>query len=301
MKSLMSLFRSRRTTLTTTLVFEDTDLRFLTARGGRVEEWGSVTLPTGLVSQGLVTNPREMGRVIDELFTGEDLERGQVITSLSGLRSTARVLTMPRLPASQLRQAVAREARREMPVPIATLYLSWQTLSETGNQQRIYVLGVPQDLIDAQVRALEAADVPPYVMDLKPLALVRAVNQRVAIIANLERDEMGIAVVADRVPALMRVFSLATETLDEVDKIDRLVLELRQTVAFHNDSRQGLPMGPEIPVYVTGRVFDDKDAFAYLVGAMDRSVERPPPPIPCPDELPLGGYATNLGLVMKKA
>jgi len=295
-----SLFGVRRSELTTTLVVETTDLRFLTARSGQVERWGSVPLPKGLVSHGLITDPQEMGSIIDELFTTEALEREQVITGLSGLRSIPRTVTMPRLPASQLKQAVTRVARRELPVALDTLYLSWQVLSETGNQQRIYLLGVPRELIDAQVRALQAAELPPFAIDLKPLALVRVVAWGEAVIVNLERDELGISIVVNHLPALVRVFSLEGDGPDDRGKIDRLMLELEQTVSFHNDSLQGLSIGPGAPICVTGRVFDSQEALDYLAGVTDRSVERPSSPLRCPAGLPFGEYATNLGLALKK-
>ena len=296
----MALFGARRASVSTTLVVETTDLRFLTVRSGRVEKWGSFPLPGGLVSQGLVNDALEMGKIIEELFAAEGLEREQVIISVSGLRSIPRVVSMPQLPASQLGQAVSRVARREMPVPIETLYLSWEALSETGNQQRVYLLGVPRELIDGQVRALQAADISVRVMDLKPLALIRAVAQAEAIVANLEQDELGVAIVVDHLPALVRTFSLESENLSDPGRIDRLAAELQQTVRFHNDSRQGLPVGPRTPVYVTGKLFDSADAYDYLASVVDRPVERPSSPIPCPDALPLGEYATNLGLALKR-
>ena len=296
----MSLFRARRTTVTTTLVVETTDLRFLATRSGRVEKWGSFPLPRGLVSQGLITDVLEMGKIIDELFAGEALGRERVIASVSGLRSVSRVVTMPRLPDSQLSQAVSRVARREMPLAIETLYLSWQTMSVGGNQQRVYILGVPRELIDAQVRALEVADISAHAMDLKPLALIRAVEKAEAIIANLEQDELGINIVVGHLPALVRTFSLESENLSDPGKIDRLVLELQQMVHFYNESREGLPVGSQTPIYVTGRVFGSGDAFDYLADAVGRPVERPSSPIPCPDRLPVGEYATNLGLALKK-
>ena len=296
----MSLFGLRRTTVTTTLVVETTDLRFLTTQSGRVEKWGSFPLPSGLVSQGLITNAPEMGKIIDDLFTGETLERTDVIAGVSGLRSISRVVTMPRLPSAELRQAVSRVARREMPLAIETLYLSWQAMPEGGNQQRVYILGVPRELIDALVRALQAADVSPCAMDLKPLALIRAVKRAEAIIANLEQDELGVAVVVAHLPALVRTFSLESENLSDPGKIDRLTLELQQMVRFYNESDEGLPIGPRTPVYVTGRALGSRDALDYLTGAIDRPVERPSSPMPCPNELPVGEYATNLGLALKK-
>src|SRR4030042_2833572 len=174
---IMGLLGKRRQRDVTTLVIESTDLRFLSIRGGEIAKWGSISLPEGLVSGGLITNAVQMGQILDEIFIKEDLKRKRVVSSLSGLRSIPRLLALPKLQASLMEEAVAREARKEMPIAPENLYLSWESLPGMGEQQRVYVLGVPRELLDAQVRAFEAAGIPPYVMDLKPLALVRAVRQ----------------------------------------------------------------------------------------------------------------------------
>jgi len=69
-----------------------------------------------------------------------------------------------------MEETISREARKEMPISPETLYLSWQSVPADDSLQRIYVLGVPRDLVDAHVEALQAARLVPYVMDLKPLA-----------------------------------------------------------------------------------------------------------------------------------
>ena len=62
---------------------------------------------------------------------------------------------------------------------------------------------------------LAQAQVTVGAMDLKPLALIRAVEQAEAIIANLEQDELSIMLVSEGLPALVRTFSLEGEILDE--------------------------------------------------------------------------------------
>lgn len=283
-----------------TLAFEATDLRYLSTQKERVVKWGSVELAPGLISDGMITNPLEVGKVIDELFTKEALERKRVITSLTALRSIPRLLTFPKLQASLMEEAISREARKEMPVSLENLYLSWQSVPATGEQQHIYLLGVPRELVDAQVRTLEAAGIPPFVMDLKPLALIRAVNRPEAIIVNLEEDSLDIVLVVDYLPAIMRTFTIGRERLDAQGKLDRLTDELSQTVRFYNDSHRSAPIRANTVVYVTGRLLNDPTAITYLLEATGRVVERPPSPLPCPEEMPVPDFMTNLGLALKK-
>ncbi|MBC7237065.1 MAG: pilus assembly protein PilM, partial [Chloroflexi bacterium] len=284
----------------TTFVFESTDARFLCVRNGSVYKFGSRPLPSGLIVDGLITDAIKMGDVISEIVRENGLDTKYVITALSGLRSIPRLLTMPNLQASMLREAISREARKEMPVSLEDLYLSWQAMPVDDERQRIYLLGVPREMIDAQVRALEAAGVRPWVMDLKPLALIRSVRQPQAIIVNLEQDMLDIILVVDAWPAIMRTFALKNQGLDEQGHLDRLLNELMQTVRFYNEGHRAAPIAANTSVYVTGKLLGKAEHVAYLRNVIDRPVEVPPAPLPAPVNLPVAEYMTNMGLAMKK-
>jgi hypothetical protein len=282
-----------------TLAIEDSDLRFLSVRG-RVLKWGSVPLPKGLVTGGVINDPLEMGRIVDETFRENGLDRRRVISSVVGLRAIPRMLTMPKLQASMLEAAISREAKKEMPVSLENLYLSWQSLPPEGDQQRIYLLGVPREMIDVQVRMLDAAGIQPLAMDLKPLALVRAVGQEQAVIINLEEGMLDIILVVEGLPAIMRTFGLDQREGSMEERIERLLTELNQTMRFYNDSHRNATIRPNTPVYASGRVLGQPEVLAYLRYASDRPIEQPPAPMPCPADLPVPDYLTNLGLALKQ-
>lgn len=280
------------------IVIEATDIRYLALQRGRVSRWGSVPLAAGLVNEGLVVNAVEVGRALEGLFAKENLDRRRVVAAVCGLRSIPRLLTLPRLQASMMEAAISREAKREMPVSLENLYLSWQSLSTTGEQQRIYLLGVPRDLVDAIYRTFQAAGIPLQSLDLKPLALVRAVGKREAVIVNLEQDMLDLILVVDHLPAIMRTFTV-NPALAPLAKVDRLVSELNQTIHFYNDSHPAAPIDADTPVCLTGRLLAQREAIERFRGSVERPVERPLAPLPCPEELPVPEYMTNLGLVMK--
>jgi len=296
----MALFGAARVRDVVTLAIETSELRFLATKDQRVEKWGSVPLPLGLVAEGLIVNAVEMGKIIDELFEKEELDRKYVITSICGLRSIPRLLTLPKIQASLLADAISREAKKEMPISLENLYLSWQAMPGTGDRQTIYLLGVPRELVDAQIRALEAANVRVFVMDLKPLALIRATKQSEAIIVDLEQDMLDIILVNEYLPAIMRTFALGKEFLDDQGRLDRLLNELDQTLRFYNDSHRKSPIRPITPAFLMGKVLNSRDAVDYLKRASDRPLERPMAPIPCPEDMPVPEYMTNLGLALKR-
>jgi len=297
----MGLFDKPRARDVTTLVLESTDMRFLTTKNGQISAWGSEALPAGLLAEGVVTDAAEMGRFIETAFERHGLDKKRVVTAVSGRRSIPRLLTLPKLQASVIEETISREARKEMPISLDDLYLSWQSIpGQTEEVQRIYMLGVPRDLIDSQVRALQAAGISPFVTDIKPLALVRAIGQPDAIIVNLEEDELDLTLVTDRLPAIMRTFSLDRENLGIEAKLDRLVSELTQTVRFYNDSHPTSPIRESTSVYATGLAFGDQGASDFVRDRLDRPLLQPIPPLSCPDDMPSQEYMTNLGLAMKK-
>ena len=284
----------------TTLNIEGSSIRLLTVKDKTVQKWGDMPLEPGLIKEGLILNPPGVGLVIRNLFVSQNAPKKDVIISLTGLRAIPRFLTMPKMSPHLLEEAIMREARREMPLPLEDLYLSWQVIGEVGNQQHIYLLGVPRDLLDAEVQALAAAGIQPSVMDLKPLALARAVNREQAVVADLELDSLDVIVVADYVPVIMRTFSLE-EGLGLEEKIERLADELTRTVKFYNDSHPESPFSPATTVYLTGALMGDRVPRNSFTRRVDYPVEVPDPPLEYSPDLPLAQYVVNMGLALKKA
>lgn len=282
-----------------TLNIEGSSVRLLTVKDKTVQKWGDMPLEPGLIKEGLILDPRGMGLVIKNLFASQNAPKKDVIVSLTGLRAIPRFLTMPKISPHLLEEPIMREARREMPLALEDLYLFWQVIGEVGNQQRIYLLGVPRDLLDAQVQALAAAGIQPSVMDLKPLALVRAVNREQVIIADLEPDSLDVIVVVDSVPVIMRTFSLE-EGLGLKEKIERLADELTRTVKFYNDSHPEKPFSPATTVYLTGALMGDRAARNSFTKRVEYPVEVPNPPLEYTPDLPLAQYMVNMGLALKK-
>ena len=284
-----------------TLVIESTDLRYLCVRQGQIYKWGSAPVPPGLVSEGTITNAVEMGQILEGVFQREVLDRKAVRCAVSGLRSIPRLLTLPKLQTSQFEEAVTREARKEMPVSLDDLYLSRTVMSTQGEMQRVYLLGVPRDMIDSHIRSFEAAGITAQQMDLKPLAVIRAINTADAVIVNLEDDTLDIILVVDFMPAIMRCFALSGQSMDQRSQLERMLNEMNETVRFYNESHLDAPIRANVPAFLTGRQLGDLELQEYLHPVIGRPAGVIESPYPLVEGLKLTDYATNIGLAMKKA
>jgi len=285
---------------TVTLNIETNDIRFLVSRGKRIVDWGSLPLPAGLVKQGLVVEPARVSSAIDTLFSEKKLPKSNVVAGLTGLRSVIRILTLPKLKKSLLEEAIQHEAEREMPVPLAELYLSRQLLGAEGSERRYLVLGVPRDLLDSEIRTLASAGIRPRNVSLKPLALARAANREEALIINLELDAFDLVAVVGGMPAAMRTVMLRGKEMAPEDVIGQVTDELSRTIAFHNSSHPEHPLGPATPVFLTGLLATDTTTSYLVKAAIENPIESLAPALECPPDLPLAQYAVNIGLALAR-
>ena len=284
-----------------TLNIEPTDIRALTVEGRRVVRWASMPLEPGLVKDGLIADPAKVGAIIDSLFTEKRIPRDRVVVGLTGLRSVTRILRLPKLKPPLLEEAIRNEAEREMPVPLEELYLSWQRMNTDGSDERqFFVLGAPRNLIDVHLDTLRRAGIRPWGMGLKPLALVKAVNRREAMVIDLEPDTCEVIVVAEGIPAIMRTLILRGEGMTAGDKVRRLMNELSRIVEFYNSSHPEHPLGSKIPIFLTGALGGDRETSRLVTTSVTNPVETLDCALEYPSLLPVSQYAANLGLAIGK-
>jgi Tfp pilus assembly PilM family ATPase len=285
-----------------TVSIEERSLRLLTVEGGEVQKWGQLSLDPGLIEKGLVRDPAQVGLALETLFREHRAPREGVITSLTviGLGSTSQIFDLPRMRRNVLADAVSREARRAMPLPVDELYLTYQVIGEQGDMQQVYVLGAPRDVVDAHIAAFQMAGIQLAAMDLKPLALVRAVNQQNAVIADLESESFHVTVVRDAIPDITRSAVLHGGGLNTEQKAHRLVEELTRTIDFYNHSHPNKRLEPSVPVFLTGELPSIPTVHDIIQAEVGYYIEPLKPPLTCPSSLPLPQFMVNIGLALKK-
>jgi hypothetical protein len=194
---------------------------------------------------------------------------------------------------------VPREVKRTMTVSEDDNYFHWQVLPSATPQTRVFVLAIPKEPISALLRALNCAGINPANVDLKPLALMRAVNQKDAIIANCESNSMELVIVSDDVPVLIRSISLGEGVVTQDYAVGRISDELGRTIITYNEINKEHPLDQNLPIYLTGAVASGVP-FALNVAALTgRTVQPLETPIRCPENFPVAEYMVNLGLILK--
>jgi type IV pilus assembly protein PilM len=285
----------------TTLFIRDTSINLLVMKGEQVEKWASFPLEPGLVSQGLIVDEEQVADKVKQIFKETGAQTGKVITALSGDDSLYRIITLPELPDAVLPEAIRREAKRTIPTPLEDVYYSYQRLTSlTRGESRIFLATFPRNLADALVRTLRQAGVKPYVMDLAPLALSRIPDEPRAIIINARLDHLDVAVIADRLPQVIRRLSLPGETESLEERLPLIAEEFNRTVAFYNSSHVENPIDATVPVFVCGDLAEAPDTWQSVVGGAGYSVSALPSPVEPPEGFNPSEFMVNIGLALKE-
>jgi len=283
------------------LTIEGTSIRLVSYYNNAIESWKSVSFDARLLKMGQVADPEGLGEVIKNAITGFETNRCYVICAMPGLRSVSRIITIPNVGKKELDSVVPREVRRTMTVSEEDNYFHWQILpSETeAAQTYVFLLAVPKEPMSLLLRAFSHAGLNPSSIDLKPLALMRAVNQKDAIIANCEGNSMELVIVSDDIPVLIRSVFLGEGVANQDYAIGRISDELGRTIVTYNEINKEHPLNPDVPVYLTGAAASGVP-FALNVAALTgRTVQPLETPLNCPADLPIAEYMVNIGLILK--
>jgi len=293
----------------TTLSFEGSEIRCLTARGQEVTAWRSIPVAPEMMDQGVIQDPAAVGRTIDKILTTVKASKRNLVTSVTDQRTVHRIMAIPEIKENLLEEAIRRKAKQEFAIPIENTDLSWRIIREANNQYYLYVLAIPKIVIDRQMEALKETGLKPKLMDAKPLAVLRAVDRESALIVNLEPHSMSVYIIVNQIPVIVRTIPLDSGEISKEAKLDLLSQELARTTKYYNETNKKNRLPTKTPLFLTGKLFDApalEDRLSNFTSLADRlqqktpyPVQLPQPPLDYPEELPLAEFTVNLGLVRK--
>ena len=283
-----------------TLEVSSTDIRLMEITGGRVVRWASHSLEPGVFEEEVIADSRALSAAVKQLMTSSGIKGRNVTASVSGLYSVSRIVVVAGSPGGvPTQQAVLEEAREVMPLPEDEVYLSWQTIASGEGEHQVLVVGVPRDVVDSEMRALRAAGVNPRILDLKAIALIRAVNRGQALILNIEPTTIDVVMVVNGVSEVVRTTAWQPEDLSVEDKAEHLVMTLELVVSFYNSHHPGFPLDAATPLFITGQMSGDLALMETLQARVEYPIEPLAPPLDYPAHLPVSQYAVNIGLALK--
>ena len=283
-----------------TLEITSTGIKLMETSKQKVVRWASFSLEPGMFEEEMISDPEALGAAIKQLMASSSINKNNVIVSVSGLFSLSRIVNIPIPPGESVtREAVLEAVAHVMPLPEEELYLFWQTIGTGEGGNRVLVVGVPRDVLDSELQTLRAIGINPRMLDLRAMALARAVNKEKALILNIEPTSFDVVIVVDGVPKVMRSTAWKETELSADEKCERLASALELTVSYHDSHNSGISLDPATPLFITGQLSGDLPLVEKLQTRVAYHVELLSPPLEYPAHLPVSQYAVNIGLALK--
>lgn len=285
---------------TTTLYISDTGMRLMVTRGKRITKLAYMPLDLNMVELNNEEKEAEFINKIKLLFKSNHIGARKIILGISGLQCLTRPVSLPELPKAMLEEAITREAKRVLPVPLEQLYLSWQSISSFEGKTQVFLVAIPKYIADTLVEILNKTGYKPYLMDIKPLALARVSREATAVIVDIQPREFDIVIMSKGTPQTIRTVPFPLEYLAHSDRLSIVRDELKRTIQFFNSNNPDNLIQPNTSMLVSGELVDEAEVVEYLTQELGYKTSLLASPLKCVKQLDPSHYLTNIGLALKE-
>jgi hypothetical protein len=270
------------------------ELKLLQADGRRLTHHAEVLLPEGALVDGMPT-PLLTTAVRSALEAGAfTASRARLAVAETGI--AFRDFRLPRVPKSELADAVAFEGRRQVPMEASDVYFAWHATPDAQGYA-VYLVAARRAMIDGVVAAIGAAGLQLEHIDLKPLALARGMGVADGLALEWGAAEGTLVLMVGGRPRFFRTFLLDAAPDDAEAQFDELSLSLNALVKFMRGAASDVPIGPTTTLALGGRFAFTPDALKSARERFAFNVVLPEPPFKVPAGFPWQAHFAGIGLL----
>ena len=280
----------------TTLYIDDRVLRLMICNGSKPRQWAEMPIEPGVVENMVVLDKEKFASTIRQLFRRNRIKSRKAAIAISGLRCRTRSIVLPQMPEQMLGDAVRREAKNELQVPLEQVYLSWSVIGNREDKLVVYLVATPRETIDSLLTVIRRSGVIPEFLNLKPLLLSGLTQGDSSVILDIQKSEFDIVVISEGVPQPVRTVLFPNDATDWQEKLATISGELGRTLEFYNADEPKTPFPPDAPVIISGELADEPKFCKALSDGVMRPVEKLVPPGTSLEDLPSKSYLVNLSL-----
>jgi type IV pilus assembly protein PilM len=284
---------------TVSLYLDETSVRIMKTRGKRIARIADMAIEEGLSKIDTPEKEAALADKIRQLLKFNKIGDKKIILGLSGLHCLTRPAVLPELPKAMIGEAVAREAKRLLPMPLDQLYLTWQVLSVSGGKTNIFLTAIPRQIADTAIRIINKAGCKPYLMDIKPLALARLSREADVIIIDVQAKEFDIVIMVNGIPQPVRTITFPQEAINLQNKFDIIKEDLKRTLDFVKSKGDQNQIKPGTPIMVSGELADHPELYENLNKELGFKTDKLVSPLKYLKYLEPSQYLVNSGLALK--
>ena len=214
-----------------------------------------VDLPKGLIKNYVVTDTDVFSQSLKKIWAKYKLREKHVAIVLSEFAAFTKLLTLPKVPVSEMHEAVLWAVQEYLPEDIENMLFDWKIIAQNLGTTDIFVVAAKKEAIISITDSFEKSGVLPFFVEIPSLSLARMDNKKTKgslivydnplvslVIFSYEGNVLGSAVVRgndpqtllstakkmnthykDRSITTLYYSGLAKELYDELEKTFRLI------------------------------------------------------------------------------
>lgn len=251
--------------------------------------------------EGQVSNNARVATLLQNVLPEMNGEFRSVIGGLPGFQSRLRLLELPKTSGFNPNVVIPQEASRSMRVSTETYHLSWHRLPDRLDRTRWLVLAASRRSIASLLDTVQRAQIDVTSLDLRPFALIRAINQPEAVIAWVAPDGCDVIIAKNWVPVEHQSLFWGAELVEDTVLVDRVTEIVGRTIAtFDRNSPEG-PVSEEAPLFVCGSPIRREPDMAKRVAInLEREAGELVSPLSHPPDFPIHDLLVNIGLILRE-
>jgi type IV pilus assembly protein PilM len=150
-------------------------------QGGQIvaERVAARSLPTGLMRDGVVTDPGRLAGELKSMFSEHKLSK-RVRVGLATPRTVLRVIDLPPLEDKDIRTALVMQAQERIPMPLDRAVMDFHKVglvdTPEGQRLRVVVVVTEREGVDVLLDTLRRAGLKPEGIDLSIFSVIRSLS-----------------------------------------------------------------------------------------------------------------------------
>ena len=220
-------------------------LELASGKKPKVLGYGMGKFPAVAILNGVVANYDAISKAMYELFKNHltgSVYTHRVACSLPTSHTFSRLMKVPTMDDSDLKEAIRMEAEQYIPMPIDNLYIDHEIINRSPEGIELSMVATPKSIVDSYMKLFEA-------LELEPIALEPSMNatSRVFAIADASHTEPSILIDFGAVAIDLAVFDktmIVNSTLPGGSELmTKLIIqkfEVEEAEAYQIKSKYGI-------------------------------------------------------------
>lgn len=181
--------------------------------------YGGMTLPAGSMQSDSAVDLSNVATAVKQVVKKAKITADQVVAALPGAGVFTSIITLPKMPKSELAESIRWQAKQYVPSPLDEVILDWHIVGDVAGKKKkgeeapesgeieVMLIAAPIALVQKYVKIITEAGFKPLALEIEPLSLVRSivgVRDEPVIVLDIGQASSEISIVENGVIRLNR-------------------------------------------------------------------------------------------------